>query len=121
MTDTLSIGDVATRTGLSPDTLRYYEREGLLGPVARDPAGRRRYDPDSLHLLDVLLCLRRTGMPIREISSFAELVRRGPGTVSDRLVLLQEHRAGVLAHIAALHEDLAVIDGKIITYGSQLG
>jgi DNA-binding transcriptional MerR regulator len=112
----LRIGDVATRTGLSIDALRYYEREGLLGPVARDSAGRRRYDPDSLHLLEVLLCLRRTGMPVRQSRAFADLVRTGPGTVPDRVTILRAHRAAVVERMRQLEADLAVIDDKLTAY-----
>jgi DNA-binding transcriptional MerR regulator len=112
----LLIGDVAARTGLSIDALRYYEREGLLGPVARDTGGRRRYDPDSLHLLDVLLCLRRTGMPVRQSREFADLVRTGPGTVPDRVEILRAHREAVVERMRQLEADLAVIDGKLTTY-----
>lgn len=112
----LRIGDVAARTGLSIDALRYYEREGLLGPVERDAGGRRLYDPDSLHLLDVLLCLRRTGMPVRKSREFADLVRSGPATVPDRVEVLRTHRAAVVDRMRQLESDLAVIDEKLINY-----
>ena len=69
--DDLLIGDVARLSGLSIDTLRYYDRAGLLGAVHRDGGGRRVFDRDTLGLLDVVLRLRRTGMPVEDV---------GPGT-----------------------------------------
>lgn len=118
MSDAILIGEVAARMGLSADALRYYEREGLLSPVLRDSAGRRQYDIDGLHLLDVLLCLRRTGMPIRGAREFADLVRAGQTTVPQRVALLSQHRAAVVEHIAELQRDLIRIDDKIATYTS---
>lgn len=118
LTKTLLIGEVVAQTGLSADALRYYEREGLLSPVVRDSAGRRHYDPDGLHLLDVLLCLRRTGMPIRGAREFADLVRAGKATIPERVAQLTAHRENVLAHIAELQRDLTRIDDKIATYSS---
>ena len=67
----LLIGDVARLSGLSIDTLRYYDRAGLLGAVHRDGAGRRVFDRDTLGLLDVVLRLRRTGMPVEEVLTVA--------------------------------------------------
>jgi DNA-binding transcriptional MerR regulator len=73
----LLIGDVARHSGLSIDTLRYYDRAGLLGAVNRDGGGRRVFDRDTLGLLDVVLRLRRTGMPVEEVRHFVDLVRSG--------------------------------------------
>ena len=67
--DDVLIGDVARLSGLSIDTLRYCDRAGLLGAVHRDGCGRRVFDPDSLGLLDVVLRLRRTGMPVRRYAT----------------------------------------------------
>lgn len=115
VSDALRIGEVVARTGLSADALRYYERAGLLSPH-RDSGGRRRYDSDCLHLLDVLLCLRRTGMPVRDVREFADLVRTGAGTVPQRVALLADHRQVVVAHIDSLRRDLARIEDKIASY-----
>ncbi len=71
----LLIGDVARLSGLSIDTLRYYDRAGLLGAVHRDTGGRRIFDRDTLGLLDVLLRLRRPGMPVGDVRHFVDLVR----------------------------------------------
>ncbi len=107
--------EVAARTGLSIDTLRYYERIGLIDGVSRTAGGRRVYADEHLDWLGVLTCLRRTGMPVRDMLRYADLTR-WPGTEDERLRLLTDHRAAVLAQIAELREALVTIDGKIDHY-----
>lgn len=112
----LLIGDVARISGLSIDTLRYYDRAGLLGDVHRNGAGRRVFDQDALGLLDVVLRLRRTGMPVEEVRHFVDLVRSGDAERAGRLGLLRRHRSRVLGQVDQLREDLAVIEWKIAAY-----
>jgi DNA-binding transcriptional MerR regulator len=112
----LLIGDVARLSGLSIDTLRYYDRAGLLGAVHRDSGGRRVFDRDTLGLLDVVLRLRRTGMPVKDVRHFVDLVRSGDTERARRLDLLRAHRRRVLAQLDELHDDLVVIDWKIAVY-----
>jgi DNA-binding transcriptional MerR regulator len=117
----LSIADAARRTGVSAHTLRYYERAGLVvSPVDRTTGGRRRY-----HQLDVdwiVICtrLRATGMPIKTIRRYAELVSAGRGNEHDRLDLLESHRADVVAKLAEVQENLKLIDHKIDVYRSRV-
>ena len=112
----LTVGQVATMTGLSIDTLRWYERVGLLETVARDHAGRRQYARTDLRRLPVLMRLRATGMPISEMLRYAELAKAGDATESQRIQLLEAHRDRVLDHIANLHGDLDIINRKIAAY-----
>lgn len=111
----LTPAEMAERTGLSLDTLRYYERIGLLTDVDRGDSGHRRYSSDDVGWVDVLRCLRTTGMPIARMQQFAELCRTD-GTEVQRLDLLVEHRHDVVASIAELQEALLVIEGKIAAY-----
>jgi DNA-binding transcriptional MerR regulator len=74
----LAIGGVAGRLGLDPDTLRYFERRGIVPPPQRDAGGRRICTDDAVHLLEVLLHLRRTGMPLAEIAQFTQFVSQEP-------------------------------------------
>ena len=99
----LLIGDVARLSGLSIDTLRYYDRAGLLGAVQRDGGGRRVFDRDTLGLLDVVLRLRRTGMPVEDVRHFVDLVRSGDTERAGRLALLRAHHRRVLAQLDQLH------------------
>jgi DNA-binding transcriptional MerR regulator len=87
--------------------------------VDRDAAGRRRYRERDLDWLRLLTRLRTTGMPVREMRRYAELVRRGDATVGERLRMFVEHRERVVARIAALRGDLAAIDTKIEIYRAR--
>src|SRR5215472_4466976 len=88
----LSIQQVAELTGLSIDTLRYYERIGLIEPVSRASSGHRRYRQKDLDWIGLLINLRETGMPLAEMLHFAELRRLGDATASERLQLLEQHQ-----------------------------
>jgi DNA-binding transcriptional MerR regulator len=117
----LSIADAARRTGVSVHTLRYYERAGLVvTTVERTDGGRRRYHQLDLDWIAVCTKLRATGMPIRGIRRYAELVSAGRGNEQERLSLLEDHRAQVVARLAELQESLKLIDHKIDVYGGRL-
>jgi DNA-binding transcriptional MerR regulator len=112
----LTVQQAAEQTGLSEHTLRYYERVGLLLPVDRAPNGHRRYAPDHLRLLQFLIKLRATGMPVEQMKEYAALIRAGEGNEGERLRLLREHKGRVQADIQTLMDNLAVIEKKIDTY-----
>jgi DNA-binding transcriptional MerR regulator len=117
----VSIAEAARRTGVSAHTLRYYERAGLVvTTVDRNPAGRRRYRQLDLEWIKICTKLRATGMPIRAIRRYAELVSAGRGNEEERLALLEAHRADVLAKIAELTENLRLIDHKLDVYRGRL-
>ena len=116
----LSVGDAAREAGVSVDTLRYYEREGLL-TTERTPSGHRRYDAADLEWIAVLTCLRETGMPIRRMREFAGLVREDDdATVANRLAVLQEHRVEVQRRIRELERNLDHVESKIAHYRRRL-
>jgi DNA-binding transcriptional MerR regulator len=115
--DALSISDAALATGLSPHTLRYYERAGLmLDRVERAPSSHRRYTEAEIRWVTLLTKLRSTGMPIRRIREYAELVRAGDGNEDERLALLEAHREAVLEQLDAMRRNLEAIDHKIAIY-----
>ncbi|MGW3993983.1 MerR family transcriptional regulator [Amycolatopsis sp. NPDC004772] len=117
----LSIADAARRTGVSAHTLRYYERAGLVvTQVDRTSGGRRRYHKLDLDWIKICTKLRATGMPIKTIRRYADLVAAGRGNEQERLALLEEHRADVLARLAELEENLKLIDRKIGVYRGRL-
>jgi DNA-binding transcriptional MerR regulator len=114
--ESLTISEVAQRTGLSGHTLRYYERAGLLLRVDRNGSGHRRYTPQDVDWVVMVTRLRATGMPIRRIRRYAELVRAGEGNEAARLALLQGHREEVVAKIDELQRNLELIDYKLDLY-----
>jgi DNA-binding transcriptional MerR regulator len=117
----LSIAEAASRTGVSVHTLRYYERVGLVvTAIERTAGGRRRYHKLDLEWIVVCTRLRATGMPIRAIRRYAELVTAGHGNEEERLALMESHRAEVAVRIAELQDNLKLIDHKIDVYRGRL-
>ena len=88
MSGSFSPSQAAEQSGFSLDTLRYYERIGLLDGIDRAPSGHRRFRDDDLEWLGVLRCLRDTGMPIAQMRRYAELARGGQATLAERMNLL---------------------------------
>ncbi|UFZ02986.1 MerR family transcriptional regulator [Bradyrhizobium ontarionense] len=112
----MKIGELARQSGLTPHTIRYYERIGLLPRADRDHAQQRDYDASILTWIEFLGRLKATGMPIRDMLRYAELRARGAATEPERRQLLERHRDVVRAHVAALQDCLLVLDGKIAGY-----
>jgi DNA-binding transcriptional MerR regulator len=110
------IGDIAEATGRSIHTLRWYERQGLLPGVHRDRGNRRVYRAAHVGWLRFLARLKRTGMSISEMKTYAELTAQGGKTASSRERLLIQHRAKLDQQIEALMEARDVIDLKIEFY-----
>src|SRR5262245_51965587 len=102
----MSIAEAAERARLSVHALRYYERAGLLAPVERNGSGHRRYTPEDVEWIVVCTKLRATGMPIRRIRRYAELVREGEGNEADRLALLEAHRDDVRRQLREVRRNL---------------
>src|SRR5688500_9717829 len=96
----MSIAEAAEEAGLSTHTLRYYERTGLLAPIERNGSGHRRYSTQDIGWVVMITRLRATGMPIRRIREYAELVHAGEGNEEERLALLEAHRADVKRQLA---------------------
>jgi DNA-binding transcriptional MerR regulator len=117
----LTVADAARETGVSAHTLRYYERAGLLQPVERDGSGHRRFTAGDVDWVTIITKLRATGMPIRRIRQYAELVWEGEGNERERLALLERHREDVLARLAEIERNLELVDFKIGLYRERLG
>ena len=116
---TYTPGQVVEKTGFSLDTLRYYEKIGLLDGVGRTAGGRRQYRDDDVGWLEMLRCLRDTGMPIARMLEFAELTR-DEATIADRITLLEEHDRDIEERIEILLRQREHIRGKIAYYRSEL-
>ncbi len=112
---------MADRTGVTIDTLRYYEREGLLQNVARADSGHRRYSEDDVLWVEVLRCLRATGMSIDQLRTYCDLGAQGDHTQRERVRMLTEHRALVEAQIAERKDALRLIDEKLSHYRHDEG
>lgn len=121
MTTSLTIQQAAAATGLSVHTLRYYERIGLLDPIARQDNSHRLFREEDLLWIGFLLKLRSTGLPIRDMLRYAALRRQGntPESVSARKALLQQHALSVEQTLAELQSNLAILHYKVAMYESM--
>ncbi len=115
-----TIQDVSKKTGLSPHTLRYYEKEGLITGVERSQGGFRRYTDEDLEALGLICCLKNTGMPLQEIARFIELTHRGEYTLKERVELLREHRENVIQRMAEMQVYLDKVTWKLNFFTEKL-
>ena len=116
---TYSPAEAAAISGFSLDTLRYYEREGILPPVARTAGGHRQFSEADIGMLGFLKCLRETGMPIEKLRRYGELCRDA-ASIPDRIALLEEHAATVRRELEELLAQQARLDEKVAWYRAEL-
>lgn len=103
------------RTGVSLDTLRYYEREGLIGPVDRLHGGHRAYSDDDIFWIGLVTCLRDAGLGIADLREFTALLRSA-GPAADRVAFLEGHRAELEARADRIRIAMSVLEDKIAYY-----
>lgn len=111
-----TITQAAKKMNLTPYTLRYYDREGLLPNVERDKSGNRIFTEDDMEMLSLICCLKNTGMPIKEIKQFTDWQNEGNHTLHDRNDMLVKHKEDVLKKIEKLQKYLCLIDRKLDYY-----
>ncbi|WP_461212801.1 MerR family transcriptional regulator [Lacticaseibacillus sp. GG6-2] len=115
----LSIGKVAKQLNLPISAIRYYDSAGLIPGLERNAAGKRLFNQDNVLMLETVNCLRETGMPIRDIKHYADLVREGPATHDARYQLLQAQQAKVQHDVEALRKNMAYIGDKLRYYAQH--
>jgi DNA-binding transcriptional MerR regulator len=115
----LTIAEAADAVGVSAHTIRYYERAGLLAPIDRNGSGHRRFTDQDIAWLVTCTRLRATGMPIRRIREYAELVVAGDGNEDRRLEILEAHRREVIERMRETEHHLEAIDRKIELYRAR--
>jgi DNA-binding transcriptional MerR regulator len=109
----------AEKAHLSPNALRYYEKEGLLPHVNRSKSGYRHYTEDDLEWLSLICCLKNTGMSIKQIRDFVNLSLQGPETLKDRCEMLCAHKQEVEERIAEMNRHLEKVTHKIAYFTQQ--
>jgi DNA-binding transcriptional MerR regulator len=109
--------EAADRTGLTIDTLRYYEREGLLGPVQRR-SGQRRYTEGDVAWIGLITCLRSAGLGIADLRRFTDLLR-AEGASADRVEFLRHRRADLVERLQQTQAAIDVLDDKIRHYSAR--
>ncbi|MEL6170093.1 MAG: MerR family transcriptional regulator [Pseudomonadota bacterium] len=120
----MHIAEASETSGLSIDTIRFYEKSGMLPDLPRDDRGWRRFTPDTVGWLEVLANLRKTGMPLDDVRRFAASAN-GPDAMSvpamkERLELLRTHAARLTLKQAELNRCTAYLNGKISNYAERL-
>jgi DNA-binding transcriptional MerR regulator len=112
----MKIAEVSDRYSISPDTLRYYERIGLLPPVNRNESGIRDYTELDLRRVEFIKCMRSVGLPIEVLIEYFKLVQGGEQTIEARKEILIEQRAQLVAKIGEMQATLDFLNYKISVY-----
>lgn len=111
-----TIGEVATKLGLSAHTIRFYEKEGLLPFVLRNESGHRAFTEADIGLFQIICCLKDGGMPIKKIKIYIDMCMKGSESIQGIIDMLTAHKESVIAEINNLSEKLEVIEQKIERY-----
>ena len=112
----MTISEVSKKFDISTDTLRYYERIGLLPPVPRTKSGLRDYDENSCKSVEFIKCMRNAGLPIEALIEYMTLYRQGDSTAEARMAILVEQREALQGRIEEMQSTLARLDRKIEMY-----
>ena len=111
-----TVGEMAKKIGVAPSTLRYYDKEGLLPFVERSSCGIRVFKEADYEWLKVIECLKKTGMPLKDIKTFIEMAMQGDETIDERLELIRKQRDEVGKQIAELQETMDTLNFKCWYY-----
>jgi len=114
---TYSISEIAEKFQLSLPTLRYYDKEGLIPNLNKNEAGVRRFTDENISSLQIVECLKNSGMPIKDIKQFMSWTLEGDATLDKRLEMFQSLRKSVLTQMDKMQETLNTIDFKCDYYG----
>ncbi len=112
----MKIAEVSERYGISLDTLRYYERIGLIPPVHRNEGGIRDYNDLDLRRVEFIKCMRSAGLPIEVLIAYMGLVQQGNQTMEARREILKEQRELLRARMREMQKTLDILDHKIEVY-----
>ena len=107
-----TVGEISKRVSIAPSTLRYYDKEGLLPFVERSKSGIRMFKDSDLEWLSIIECLKKTGMPIKEIKKFVDWCIEGDSTIEQRLELIDRRKEAVLKQIEQLKQTLDTLNYK---------
>lgn len=113
---TLTIKEVSEKYNITQDTLRYYERVGMIPTVTRTSGGIRDYQPEDLSWVELALCMRSAGLPVESMIEYVRLFQQGDSTFAARLQLLQDQREVLLEQRKQIDETLDRLNYKIARY-----
>lgn len=107
-----TIGEAAKRLNITASTLRYYDKEGLLPFIGRSNGGIRMFKEEDFEWLAIIECLKKTGMPIKEIKEFIDWCVAGDSTIDQRLALIKAQQEAVERQIKSMQENLKMLSYK---------
>ncbi|HFI0676870.1 TPA: stress response transcriptional regulator NmlR [Streptococcus suis] len=116
----MNIKEVSDVTGLSADTIRYYERIGLVPKIERKSSGVRDFSENDVAILEFIRCFRGAGMSIERLIEYMGLVQAGDNTVKARIVLLKEEQEELRSRLVEIQKALDRLDYKIENYQTIL-
>ena len=117
---TYSISQAAAMMGTTPSTIRYYDKNGLLPFVKRDQNGRRAFVDNDFNFLKVINCLKKSGVPVKDIAGFINLCMQGDQTLAERYDYLDQEETVIEAKVAELQEQLDFLRFKKWYYRTSL-
>jgi len=113
---TMTIKQVSEQYGITQDTLRYYEKAGLIPEVTRTSGGIRDYQPEDIGWVELVLCMRNAGLPMSSIAEYRRLYQQGESTIPQRLKLLTDQRTELLGMKQQIEQTLERLNYKISVY-----
>ena len=116
----MQISEVAKEFGLTTDTLRYYEREGLIGPIAKGKNGIRNYTEEDIKRIQFVKCMRSAGLEINFLKRYIQLFEGGDKTVKERREILVEQRKILKEKLDAMQEAYNRLNYKIDLYDKNI-
>lgn len=116
----MTIGEVSKKLDIPIDTLRYYEKIGLIGPVPKTKSGIRDYDDISIRQIEFIKCMRSANLPIEELIKYMNLFKEGDKTLKERKQMLVNQRENVIKQIEELKKVKERLDHKLELYDEQL-
>src|SRR5512139_1763794 len=116
----MKIAEVSEKYSITSDTLRYYERIGLIPPVNRNEVGIRDYNDLDIRRVEFIKCMRSAGLPVEVLIEYMDLVQRGDQTIETRKEILKEQRALLAARIQEMQKTLDLLDNKIRVYENAI-
>ena len=116
----MQISEVTEKTELSPDTLRYYERIGLVAPISRTTSGIRDYQESDIKRIEFIKCMRQAGIPVKTLIKYIHLAEAGDSTIAARKAILEQQRKELLSKLQEMQETLDLLNFKIKVYEERV-
>lgn len=116
----MTIGDVSKKYDISIDAIRYYEKEGLIGPIKKNNRGIREFSENDLNQLEFIKCLRTANLPINALVEYMKLFKKGDETIKERRQILVNQKEKVLQQLQDLQKAYDKLNYKIELYDNQL-